>query len=62
MNADKRSKGLTDIPEKLLKIAADIAERGNANLTRLLAARLKSAPGPTWNMCAGIAGCPRLDV
>jgi hypothetical protein len=35
MNADKRSKGLTDIPEKLLKIAADIAERGNANLTRL---------------------------
>jgi len=35
MNADKRSRGLTDIPEKLLKIAADIAERGNANLTRL---------------------------
>jgi hypothetical protein len=35
MKADKRSKGLTDIPEKLLKIAADIAERGNANLTRL---------------------------
>jgi hypothetical protein len=35
MNADKRSRGLTDIPEKLLKIADDIAERGNANLIRL---------------------------
>ena len=35
MNADKRSKGLDDLREKLLKIAGDIAERGNANLTRL---------------------------
>jgi hypothetical protein len=32
MNADKRSRGLADLREKLLKIADDIAERGNANL------------------------------
>ena len=35
MNSAKRSKGWTDIPEKLLKISAEIAVRGNANLTRL---------------------------
>ncbi len=35
MNADKRSRGLGDLREKLLKIAAEIAECGNANLTRL---------------------------
>ena len=35
MNADKRSIAGTDVREKLLKIVADIAERGNANLTRL---------------------------
>jgi len=35
MNADKRSRGLADLRQKLLKIADDIAERGNANLTRL---------------------------
>jgi hypothetical protein len=35
MNADKRSRGLANLREKLLKIADDIAERGNANLTRL---------------------------
>ncbi len=35
MNADKRSRGLANLREKLLKIAEDIAERGNANLTRL---------------------------
>jgi hypothetical protein len=35
MNPAKRSKGWTDIPEKLLKISAEIAVRGNANLTRL---------------------------
>ena len=35
MNADKRSTKGTDVRQKLLKIADDIAERGNANLTRL---------------------------
>ena len=35
MNADKRSIAGTDVREKLLKIVADIAERGNVNLTRL---------------------------
>jgi hypothetical protein len=35
MNANKNSKGETDISEKLLKIAAEIGEHGNANLTRL---------------------------
>jgi hypothetical protein len=35
MNPDNKSKGWTDIPEKLLKISAEIAVRGNANLTRL---------------------------
>jgi hypothetical protein len=32
MNADKRSIAGTEVREKLLKIAAEIAERGNANL------------------------------
>jgi hypothetical protein len=35
MNANKNSKGGTDISEKLRKIAAEIGEHGNANLTRL---------------------------
>jgi hypothetical protein len=35
MNADKRAIAGTDVREKLLKIVADIAERGNVNLTRL---------------------------
>ncbi len=35
MNADKGSKGLTDIAEKLLKISGEITSRGNVNLTRL---------------------------
>jgi hypothetical protein len=35
MNADKRSTKGTDVRQKLLKIADDIAEHGNANLTRL---------------------------
>jgi hypothetical protein len=39
MNADKRSRGLADLREKLLKIANDIAERGNSNLTRLTSLR-----------------------
>jgi hypothetical protein len=33
MNADKRSTKGTDVRQKLLKIADDIAEHGNANLT-----------------------------
>ncbi|MGA2177438.1 MAG: hypothetical protein ABSH38_20895 [Verrucomicrobiota bacterium] len=35
MKPDNNSKGGTDIPEKLLKISAEIAARGHANLTRL---------------------------
>jgi hypothetical protein len=35
MSAHKRAIAGTDVREKLMKIAADIAERVNANVTRL---------------------------
>jgi hypothetical protein len=68
MNPDKRARAGTDVREKLLKIAEDIAERGNVNLTRLTVLKKwfghpkRLPPFAIWVAGRALAGKSRTSV